>query len=60
MLNDKWIKKKIFFSQLDADDLIDYFSSLKIPTLNIIGEKDIIPFDYGLHFAKMINNNLLW
>ena len=36
---------------------MDFFGSLKIPTLNLIGEKDIIiPFDYSLSFASFAKN----
>ncbi len=35
---------------------MDFFGSLKIPTLNLIGEKDIIPFDYSLRFASFAKN----
>ena len=36
---------------------MDFFGSLKIPTLNVIGEKDIvIPFNYSLYFASFAKN----
>ncbi len=57
MLNDKQIKKKIFFFSSDIGNQIDFFGSLKIPTLNVIGEKDIvIPFNYSLYFASFAKN----
>ncbi|RIA84826.1 Alpha/Beta hydrolase protein [Glomus cerebriforme] len=38
-------------------DLADFFSALSIPTLNLIGEKDVlVPLEYSLYFASLAKN----
>ncbi|RIA84825.1 hypothetical protein C1645_808588 [Glomus cerebriforme] len=44
-------------SNFKSIDLADFFSTLSIPTLNIIGEKDaLVPLEYNLYFANLAKN----
>ncbi|RIA87055.1 Alpha/Beta hydrolase protein [Glomus cerebriforme] len=44
-------------SKVNPSDLTDFFSSLSIPTLNIIGEKDaVVLLEHSLYFASLAKN----